>query len=351
MLKHKNGRFHLGHFSFDLPNDMYLNRPEMELEAGLELVSEDGSTYITFMGNDVAESALESIESIFDEEGSYTKIKEIESVTVAGFQGYKAMYQNSKSVNIECCLEITGDENYKSFTVWGRVDREKGESGIDEMLKIFNLALNQIRSNLPAERAQKVNKNEILKAPYPSNLMMTVKEDYHWTVPMPTENLTEDNIAGINHALSMLSERDQTIIRLRFEERQTLKQVGEHFGFSPENTRRRVYEALKKLRHRPCLGYLLYGLRGYEEYVSQREKEENDPYPEAIMSMTIEEMDLSIRATNCLRNAGYTHVRDIAMLTEGQIILIKNLGGKPLSEVARRIVELGLKKTNWNTFV
>ncbi|MDO5046964.1 MAG: DNA-directed RNA polymerase subunit alpha [Anaerococcus sp.] len=60
------------------------------------------------------------------------------------------------------------------------------------------------------------------------------------------------------------------------------------------------------------------------------------------LSMTIEELDLSLRSFNCLKRAGYNTVGDITEATQSELKSIKNFGKKSLTEVEDKLDQLGL---------
>ena len=61
-----------------------------------------------------------------------------------------------------------------------------------------------------------------------------------------------------------------------------------------------------------------------------------------VLEMTIEELDLSVRAYNCLKRAGINTVEDLVARTEDDMIKVRNLGRKSLDEVIGKLVALGL---------
>jgi len=61
-----------------------------------------------------------------------------------------------------------------------------------------------------------------------------------------------------------------------------------------------------------------------------------------ITEMTVEDLDLSVRSTNCLRRQGIETVGDIVNKTEDEMIKIRNLGKKSLDEIIQKIRSLGL---------
>lgn len=69
---------------------------------------------------------------------------------------------------------------------------------------------------------------------------------------------------------------------------------------------------------------------------------EEDPIQKTLET-PIEELDLSVRAYNCLKRAGHHTLQDLTALTESEMMKIRNLGKKSLKEVMDKIKEMGLK--------
>ena len=63
---------------------------------------------------------------------------------------------------------------------------------------------------------------------------------------------------------------------------------------------------------------------------------------EKLLNLTIEELDLSVRAFNCLKRAGINTVEDLVQLTEEDFMKLRNLGRKSFEEVLEKIQSLGL---------
>ena len=70
--------------------------------------------------------------------------------------------------------------------------------------------------------------------------------------------------------------------------------------------------------------------------------EKDDNKKEKVLEMTIEELDLSVRAYNCLKRAGINTVEDLISRTEDDMIKVRNLGRKSLDEVINKLNALGL---------
>ena len=61
------------------------------------------------------------------------------------------------------------------------------------------------------------------------------------------------------------------------------------------------------------------------------------------METTIEELDMSVRAFNCLKRAGINTVEDLINRTEEDMIKVRNLGKKSLEEVILKLQSMGLE--------
>jgi len=74
---------------------------------------------------------------------------------------------------------------------------------------------------------------------------------------------------------------------------------------------------------------------------------EAGPVPEAsfeeICQMKIEELDLSVRAYNCLKRAGIDNIREIVDLGYDKLSTVRNLGKIYLDEILLKLEGLGVK--------
>ena len=61
-----------------------------------------------------------------------------------------------------------------------------------------------------------------------------------------------------------------------------------------------------------------------------------------LLNMSVNEIELSVRAANCLNNANITSVGQLAMKTEGEMLRYRNFGKKSLTEIKEKLAELGL---------
>ena len=69
--------------------------------------------------------------------------------------------------------------------------------------------------------------------------------------------------------------------------------------------------------------------------------EKNSSERNKILAITIDEMDLSVRAYNCLKRAGICTVEDLTKKTEEDMMKVRNLGRKSLEEVIKKVNSYG----------
>ena len=72
---------------------------------------------------------------------------------------------------------------------------------------------------------------------------------------------------------------------------------------------------------------------------------EEDP-KQKILETSIDDLELSVRAYNCLKRAAINNVQDLVNKSENEMMKIRNLGRKSLKEVMDKIKEMGLSFRN-----
>ena len=61
-----------------------------------------------------------------------------------------------------------------------------------------------------------------------------------------------------------------------------------------------------------------------------------------LLNMSVNEIELSVRAANCLNNANISTVGELAAKTEADMLKYRNFGKKSLDEIKKKLVSLGL---------
>ncbi len=67
-----------------------------------------------------------------------------------------------------------------------------------------------------------------------------------------------------------------------------------------------------------------------------------DPELQQKLNMTVQELDLSVRANNCLESARIATVRDLVKKTDTDLLKVRSFGKTSLREVKRKLADMGL---------
>jgi DNA-directed RNA polymerase subunit alpha len=78
----------------------------------------------------------------------------------------------------------------------------------------------------------------------------------------------------------------------------------------------------------------------FEETVDRQDDEKMKM--KKLLNMSVNEIELSVRAANCLNNANITTVGQLAMKTESEMLKYRNFGKKSLNEIKDKLQALGL---------
>jgi DNA-directed RNA polymerase subunit alpha len=68
-----------------------------------------------------------------------------------------------------------------------------------------------------------------------------------------------------------------------------------------------------------------------------------DPDVQQKLNMTIQELDLSVRAANCLELAKIQTVRDLVRKSEADLLKVRSFGKTSLREIKRKLTDMGLR--------
>ena len=76
--------------------------------------------------------------------------------------------------------------------------------------------------------------------------------------------------------------------------------------------------------------------------ISESDPVNDEPKQTPVLTMPIEDLDLSVRSYNCLKRAAINTVGDLIVKTEDDMMKVRNLGRKSLDEVKKKLDELGV---------
>lgn len=71
-------------------------------------------------------------------------------------------------------------------------------------------------------------------------------------------------------------------------------------------------------------------------------QDEETAHLRKLLNMSVNEIELSVRAANCLNNANITTVGQLAMKSESEMLKYRNFGKKSLNEIKDKLSDLGL---------
>ncbi len=72
------------------------------------------------------------------------------------------------------------------------------------------------------------------------------------------------------------------------------------------------------------------------------EQSEENATLKKLLNMSVNEIELSVRAANCLNNANITSVGQLSLKSEAEMLKYRNFGKKSLNEIKDKLTELGL---------
>jgi len=87
-----------------------------------------------------------------------------------------------------------------------------------------------------------------------------------------------------------------------------------------------------------------------EPEIEESEESEESPQNDNLYR-TVEDLELSVRSANCLKNANITYIGELVQRTEAEMLKTKNFGRKSLNEIKQLLEEmelsLGMKIEDW----
>lgn len=171
------------------------------------------------------------------------------------------------------------------------------------------------------------------------------------------EKLPHDIEPSLYYVLLKLTERENLVIAMFYRDKKTMSAIGREFCITTERVRQIINKSLRRLRSPHSLVYIESGItnlmkfnsdeahrKGYALGYAQGLKVAGGDLPERAMqtqSLKISEMDLSVRAFNCLCRANLRTSDEIARCDYHDLIKIRNLGRRTLNEIIEKMEHLG----------
>jgi DNA-directed RNA polymerase subunit alpha len=193
----------------------------------------------------------------------------------------------------------------------------------------------------------------------PDHIIATLTDDVPFVVEMTVENgrgyRTADENAGKEREIGVIpvDSSFSPVVRVKYEIEDT--RVGQRTNYdklimeiwtngtvSPQMA---LVEGAKILR-KHLNPFIQYAEPGPGVAVEDRPQaaagEVVDHELERKLNMSLAELELSVRATNCLESEGITTVRDLVIRSEEELLEVRNFGETTLREVKSKLAERGL---------
>ena len=213
--------------------------------------------------------------------------------------------------------------------------------------------------------ANDVITDEAVQIINPEHIIATLTDDVPFVVEMTVENgrgyRTADENAGKEREIGVIpvDSSFSPVVRVKYEIEDTRvgqrtnydKLVMEIWTNGTMTPQMAVVEGAKILR-KHLNPFIQYAEPGPEIPIEERPEivsaggggggEAVDHELERKLNMSLAELELSVRATNCLESEGITTVRDLVIRTDEELLEVRNFGETTLHEVKSKLTERGL---------
>jgi len=202
------------------------------------------------------------------------------------------------------------------------------------------------------------------KFPWPYNLLIDL-HDINYKTPLDEKELR----GSIEYVLNVVNAPDEDIhlLRLHFQEGQSLNQIARTCGVDSSRVRKRIVGVLSIIsRTQWLMDILEMGVKAYsqrtfvetgkeafkkavEEAKNQEQEPEAPPEIFAFDDTTeISSLNLSARTYNCLLRGGFKKIEDVLDVESvDQLMRIRNMGVKCIEELISNLEEHGYNVDHW----
>jgi DNA-directed RNA polymerase subunit alpha len=194
----------------------------------------------------------------------------------------------------------------------------------------------------------------------PDHIIATLTDDVPFVVEMRVENgrgyrMSEENVeqereigvipvdSSFSPVVRVKHEIEDTRVGQRTNYDKLLIEIWTNGTVSPQMA---LVEGAKILR-KHLNPFIQYAEPGPEISMEDRAEmglggDQVDHELERKLNMSLAELELSVRATNCLESEGITTVRDLVSRTDEELLEVRNFGETTLKEVKAKLEERGL---------
>lgn len=209
-------------------------------------------------------------------------------------------------------------------------------------------------------RGSDVITDETVQIINPEHIIATMTDDVPFHVDMTVENgrgyRTADDNVGKEREIGVIpvDSAFSPVVRVKYEIEETRvgqktnydKLVMEIWTNGTLSPHMALVEGAKILR-KHLNPFIQYAEPGPEMALDDRADSSAtgdavDHELERKLNMSLAELELSVRATNCLESEGITTVRDLVIRTDEELLEVRNFGETTLREVKQKLTERGL---------
>ena len=160
---------------------------------------------------------------------------------------------------------------------------------------------------------------DIKKESYPENL---IKDILAPDAGISGElSINEDMVKGLEYALSQLSEKEQALLKMRYQAKFNYKQIAENYPISAYSAENVIRRAVRRLGGYKTIKYIRYGLeftRLSDKEEEERQKRISNPKSETeLRNILIEDLDgISVKTYISLQNKNINTIGEILNFIE-----------------------------------
>lgn len=181
---------------------------------------------------------------------------------------------------------------------------------------------------------------------YPMNLLTELSLNQEMETNIDYENLTADQLAGLNFVLSCLSERNRILIHEYYENYKSRHQIAEQYHLTENRVRQCIAHALRTLnRNRRMFAYIINGYHANVMYLTRQLNEEETIYKqkrescgsEHLLYQDIYELSFPTRIYRALKINQIHTVRELLIQTCAGC-RIRNLGDISKTQIREKLI-------------
>lgn len=187
----------------------------------------------------------------------------------------------------------------------------------------------------------KAQLGESAELKYPQNLVYDV---------LGKTSDAPDIDASVEYILTArLTEREKSMLKMRYKDLMTYDEISKKYNLTANRIVQIIHKAQRKLKHPKHSKYLTLGVVGIMAECKIKTNAERSQNQTKVLATEypIQELDLSIRTSQCLLRAGLKTAGDILNLGANGLIEVRNIGKRSYDEIVDKLEELGFDVRNY----